>query len=321
MREMNWMLGLAALSTAAFVAPSYAGTQASAPLPVDTVQYGTVTVDGLTIAYREAGPRDAPTLLLLHGFPSSSRMFEPLFARLGKKYHMIAPDYPGFGNSDAPDRKAFDYSFDHISQVMEHFVDQVGLKHYTLYMNDYGGPVGFRIALWHPERVEGVIIQNTVAHEDGLGPSWAPRRAFWADRTPNEAAFRMSFLAPEVAKKRHIGSSPNAAAYNPDLWADENAFLARPGEADLQSDLFWSWQTNVKDFPAWQAFLKKCQPPTLVIWGHYDPSFAVVEADAYRRDVPAAEVHVIDAGHFAMDERPDEVATLIDNFVSSKIAK
>lgn len=281
-----------------------------------SVAYRTATLDGLTIAYREVGPKNAPTLVLFHGFPSSSRMFEPLFARLGGKIHMIAPDYPGFGHSDAPDRDAFAYTFDHISEVMEHFIDQKGLKHYALYMEDYGGPVGFRVALWHPERVQGIVIQNTVAHEDGLGPSWAPRRAFWADRAAHEAAFRRAFLSADTTRKRHIGSSPNAEAYNPDLWTDEFAFLSRPGEADLQSDLFYSWQSNVTSFPAWQGYLRKHQPPTMVIWGRYDPSFDIAEASAYHREVPTADVHIIDAGHFAMDERPGEVASLVGRFVT-----
>jgi pimeloyl-ACP methyl ester carboxylesterase len=281
-----------------------------------SVAYRTETVDGLAIAYREVGPKNAPTLLLFHGFPSSSRMFEPLFARLGRKVHMIAADYPGFGHSDAPDHKSFAYTFDHISQVMEHFIDQKGLKHYALYMEDYGGPMGFRVALWHPERVQGIIIQNTVAHDDGLGPSWAPRRAFWADRAAHETAFRQAFLSAETTRKRHIGSSPNLEAYDPDLWTDEFAFLSRPGEADLQSDLFYDWQTNVAAFPAWQDYLKTHRPATIVIWGRYDPSFDQAEAGAYRREVPTAEIHLIDAGHFAMDEQPDQVAALVGRFMA-----
>jgi pimeloyl-ACP methyl ester carboxylesterase len=292
---------------------------AAEPLPATAVSYRTATVDGLSIAYREAGPAGAPTLLLLHGFPSSSRMFEPLLARLAAHYHMVAPDYPGFGHSDVPDRKSFPYSFDHLAEVMAHFTDQLGLAHYVLYMQDYGGPVGFRLALAHPDRVAGLIVQNAVAHEDGLGPSWAPRRAFWADRAAHEAAFRQSFLSFETTRKRHIGSSPNPAAYDPDLWTDEFAFLSQPGETEIQSDLFFDWQTNVAAFPAWQAWLRQAHPPLLVVWGRYDPSFDSAEAQAYKRDVPDAEIDLIDGGHFAMDERPDQVASLIRHFLETKL--
>lgn len=291
------------------------------PLSATAVSYRTVNVDGLSIAYREAGPKSAPSLLLLHGFPSSSRMFEPLMARLAQHYHLVAPDYPGFGHSDIPDPKSFPYTFDHIAEVMEHFANQVGLTRYVLYMQDYGGPVGFRLALAHPERVIGVIIQNAVAHEDGLGPSWAPRRAFWSDRPAHEAAFRQSFLSFETTKKRHIGASPNVEAYNPDLWTDEFAFLSIQGESDIQSDLFFDWQTNVAAFPAWQAWLKKAHPPTLVVWGRYDPSFQVAEAQAYKREIPDAEIHLIDGGHFAMDERPDQVASLIQHFLAATLGR
>ena len=280
------------------------------------VAYRRIEVDGLSIFYREAGRADAPTLLLLHGFPSSSRMYEPLFARLSQRYHLVAPDYPGFGHSDAPDAKAFAYTFDSIAKVTQHFTEKLGIKRYVLFMQDYGGPVGFRLALAHPERVQALIVQNAVAHEDGLGPLWAKRRAFWADRAANEAGLRENLISLAAARQRHVGTSPNVEAYDPDLWDDEFAFLSKPGEGEIQSNLFYDYRTNVAAYPAWQAWMKEHQPPTLVVWGKYDPSFLVAEAEAYRRDLPRAEIHVLDAGHFALDEKADEIAAMIQDFLA-----
>src|ERR1700682_1215554 len=211
-------LGLLISGSAHAAKPSHS---LNAPTPVF---YRSVKVDGLDIFYREAGTANAPTLLLLHGFPSSSRMFEPLLARLSGQFHLLAPDYPGFGHSDAPDPEAFAYTFDHVAEVMRHFTETVGAKRYVLYMQDYGGPVGFRLAISDPERVQGIIIQNAVAHDDGLGPRWNRMREFWADRAANEAGFRQSLTSLAGAQRRHLGSSPNAANYDPALWADEFAF-------------------------------------------------------------------------------------------------
>src|SRR5712691_6535553 len=200
--------------------------------------YRTIQVDGLSIFYREAGPKDAPTLLLLHGLPSSSRMFEPLFSRLSDRYHLVAPDYPGFGHSDWPDPKTFAYTFDHYAEIMNHFTEALGLSRYTLYMQDYGGPIGFRMALAHPDRIEALIVQDAVAHNEGLGANWKPRRAFWADRAANESTLRTNLLSLATTRARHVGNDPNVERYDPDLWTDEFAFLSQPGQADIQSDLF-----------------------------------------------------------------------------------
>lgn len=274
-------------------------------------------VDGLSIFYREAGPEDAPTLLLLHGFPSSSRMFEPLFARLSGRYHLVAPDYPGFGHSDWPKPKEFAYTFDHLADVINHFTEALGLSRYTLYMQDYGGPVGFRMALAHPERVEALIVQNAVAHNGGLGELWKPRRAFWVDRAAHEGALRSNFLSLAATKTRHVGSDPNVERYDPDLWTDEFAFLSQPGQADIQTDLFYDYRTNVETYPRWQGWMRAHQPRLLVVWGKYDPSFDISEPEAYRRDVPTAQVHVLDAGHFALDTAADEIAALVCSFVNA----
>src|SRR5258705_4889644 len=277
--------------------------------------YRTVQVDGLSIFYREAGPRSAPTILLLHGLPSSSRMFEPLFKRLSDRYQLVAPDYPGFGHSDWPDQKQFAYTFDHYAEIMNGFSEALGLSHYTLYMQDYGGPVGFRMALVHPERIEALIVQDAVAHDEGLGANWKPRRAFWADREPNESALRTNLLSLATTRTRHVGDDPNVERYDPDLWADEFAFLSQPGQADIQSDLFYDYRTNVESYPRWQAWMRERQPRLLVIWGKYDLSFELSEPDAYRRDVPNAEVHVLAAGHFALDTAADEISQLVRSFM------
>jgi pimeloyl-ACP methyl ester carboxylesterase len=282
------------------------------------ITYRTVNIDGLDIAYREAGSPDSPTLLLLHGLPSSSRMFEPLLTRLANKYHMVAPDYPGFGHSDAPAPKDYAYTFDNIAKLMDHFTEKLGLTKYSLYVQDYGGPVGFRMALAHPERVQSLIVQDAVAHNEGLGDNWKTRRAFWADRPAYEAALRKNLLSLETTRTRHVGNDPNPEKYDPDLWTDEYAFLNKPGEADIQSDLFYDYRTNVDAYPTWQQWMQKTQPKLLVIWGKYDLSFDSGEPERYRRDVPNAEIHVLDAGHFALDTAADEIADLVRRFLAGK---
>ncbi len=278
-------------------------------------QYRTTRVDGLSIFFREAGPKNAPALLLLHGFPSSSRMFEPLFARLSDRYHLVAPDYPGFGHSEWPDPKTFTYTFDHCAEVMNHLTEAIGLSHYTLYMQDYGGPVGFRMTLAHPDRVEALIVQNAVSHNEGLGKNWTTRRAFWANRAANEEALRTNLMSLETTRTRHLGHDPNPELYDPDAWTDECAFLHQPGQAQIQSDLFYDYRTNVSSYAKWQVWMRRNQPRLLVIWGKYDPSFDISEPEAYHRDVPDAEVHVLEAGHFALDTAAGEIADLVKEFV------
>jgi pimeloyl-ACP methyl ester carboxylesterase len=302
------------------VAPLAAASAAQSTEASQVVLYRSVKVDGLSIFYREAGRPDAPTLLLLHGFPSSSRMYEPLLTRLSADYHLIAPDYPGFGHSDAPSAKSFSYTFDHIAEVMQHFTEALGLNRYVLYMQDYGGPVGLRLAMARPERVQAFIIQNAVSHEDGLGPLWQKRREFWADRAANEAGLRANFLSLAATRQRHVGSNPNPDTLDPDRWTDEFAFLSQPGEDGIQTDLFYDYRTNVASYPAWDAWLRQHQPATLVIWGKYDPSFLVAEAAAYQRDLPKAEVHILDAGHFALYEKPDEIAALVGGFLRRQVS-
>jgi pimeloyl-ACP methyl ester carboxylesterase len=280
--------------------------------------YKTIQIRGLTIFYREAGDSKCPTLLLLHGFPSSSRMFDRLIGRLASNYHLVAPDYPGFGHSDAPDASRFDYSFDHITDLIDEFTTVLRLDRYALYMQDYGGPIGFRLALRHPDRITALIVQNAVAHEDGLGPLWSTRRAFWQDRRKYEVDLRENLLSFETTRSRHVGIDPSVELYDPDLWTDEFAFLNRPGQDHIQLDLFYDYRMNVASYQRWQAWLQKTQPKLLVLWGRYDPSFQVAEAEAYRRDVPSAEVRILDAGHFALDTKLDEIATFVNQFLSTQ---
>jgi pimeloyl-ACP methyl ester carboxylesterase len=282
------------------------------------VFYRTVKVDGLSIFYREAGPKHAPTILLLHGLPSSSRMFQPLLTRLADNYHLVAPDYPGYGHSDWPDPKEFAYTFDHIASVMDGFTQALALSRYTLYMQDYGGPVGFRMALAHPERVQALIVQDAVAHNEGLGANWATRRAFWADRSAHEEALRKNLLSLATTKTRHIGDDRNIELYDPDLWTDEYAFLNAPGQAQIQSDLFYDYRTNVDAYPTWQAWLQKTQPKLLVVWGKHDLSFDLGEPERYRKDVPKAQVYVLEAGHFALDTKADEIGSLVREFMKTQ---
>ena len=290
--------------------------QPAASANSSSTTYRTLTVNGLNIFYREAGPANAPVILLLHGFPSSSRMFDTLMPELADRYHLVAPDYPGFGNSDAPAPDKVTYTFDTIAGIIGAFTDAMHLDRYALYVQDYGGPVGYRLAVAHPERVTALIVQNAVAHEEGLGRLQAARTGgFWADRAANEAKYRAGLASVETARQRHIGSSPHPERYNPDLWRDEAAFLARPGEADIQSDLFYDYRNNLAAYPAWQNWLRAQQPPTLIVWGRYDPTFDIAEVAALKRDVPGAEVHVLDAGHFALDEAAGEVATLMRDFL------
>lgn len=304
------------LVSAILLAVSAMSGASSGPV-YNTTTYHTVMVDGVRVAYREAGPPNAPVILLLHGFPSSSRMFATLMPLLADRFRLIAPDYPGFGQSEAPSPAKFAYTFDHLAQTMDALTQSLKLARYAIYMQDYGGPVGFRLALMHPDRVTALIVQNAVAHEEGIsGPLWIPRKAFWSNPAANEAKVRANLISPEAARQRHVGTSPNPDRYDPDLWTDEAAFLARPGEDAIQRELFYDYRTNVWLYPRWQKWLRDRQPPTLVLWGRYDPSFSITEVDAFKRDLPKADIHVLDAGHFALDEALVPSADFIGSFMA-----
>ena len=291
----------------------------AAPVFAEPMSYNTVTVDGLKVFYREAGPKDAPVILLLHGFPTSSRMYQGLMPLLADRYRVIAPDYPGFGNSDAPPHDKFAYTFDHLTQVMDDFTQALGLKHYSLYMCDYGGDFGLKLAILHPERVQALIVQNANISDEGESQLWVARKAYWADRAANEDKIRANLSSLEADRLRHVGSTPHPERINPDSWNDEYAFLSRPGEEDIQLDLFYDYRTNQAAFPAWQDWLKKHPYPTLVLWGKYDPSFVVAGAYTYGKLLPKAEIHILDAGHFALDEATPEIAELMRAFLAENV--
>ena len=272
-------------------------------------------IDGLSIFYREAGPKDAPTLLLLHGVPTSSRQFEPLLARLSDRYHLVAPDYPGFGHSDWPDPKKFAYTFDHLAEVLNHFTEALGISRYTLYMHDYGGPVGFRMALAHPERVRGADRPGRRRARRGTGRELeAATRLLGRPRRERDGASRgLSLPAGDADPPRR--ERPPRGALRPGRLDRRVCFLNQPSQADIQSDLFYDYRTNVDAYPKWQAWMRERKPRLLVLWGKYDLSFESSEPENYRRDVPAAQVHVVEAGHFALDTAADQIAELVRGFL------
>lgn len=245
-------------------------------------------------------------------------MYAPLIPLLSDRYHLIAPDYPGFGQSEAPPPSRYRYTFDHLAETMGALLEQLNVDRYVLFMQDYGGPVGMRMALAHPQRVQALIVQNANAYEEGLGPKWAGIARYWADPAAHSEQVD-AFTSLEGAKQRHLGNSPHPEHYNPDSWTDEFALLSRPGQREIQAALLYDYRTNVAAYPAWQAWLRQHTPPTLVMWGRYDPSFLVPGALAYARDVPDAEIHILDAGHFALDEQADKVAQLTGDFLARRI--
>jgi pimeloyl-ACP methyl ester carboxylesterase len=280
-----------------------------------TTTYHRVEVDGVGIFYREAGPADAPTIVLLHGFPSSSREFNTLIPLLATKYHLIAPDYPGFGLSDAPPPAAYAYTFDHLAQTIDSLLEKLKVTRYTLYLHDYGAPVGFRVALAHPDRLNALVIQNGNIYKAGLGPKWARIAEYWADPSAHPEVLN-AFLSFEATKERHTAGTSHPDRYDPDTWTSEFADLSRPGQREIQGSLLYDYRTNAACYPKWQAWLREHQPATLVVWGEHDPSFVAQGAEAFKHDLPKAEVHLLDAGHFALDEQTDTIAELILQFMA-----
>jgi pimeloyl-ACP methyl ester carboxylesterase len=292
-----------------------AGEAASLDSVSATMTYRRTTVDGVAIFYREAGPPDAPTIVLLHGFPSSSREFDALIPLLATRYHLVAPDFPGFGQSDAPPPSSYPYSFDALARTTGELLDRLGIARCSFYLHDYGGPVGFRIMAAHPERVQALIIQNANAYREGLGAKWAGIARYWEDPQGHPEVLD-AFLSPAATEQRHTAGTAHPERYDPDSWTDEIAHLSRPGQREIQAALLYDYRTNVASYPAWQAWLRAHRPPTLVVWGRNDPSFIAAGAQAYRRDLPDAEIHLLDAGHFALDEQTDEIARLILAFLA-----
>ena len=283
-----------------------------------TTTYHRMTVDGVEVFYREAGPKDSATIVLLHGFPSSSREFDTLIPLLATRYHLIAPDFPGFGQSDAPPPSSYEYTFDNLAETMNALLERLRINRYMLYLHDYGGPIGFRIMSAHPERLQALIIQNANAYKEGLGVKWAGIAQYWADPKAHPEVLD-AFVSLTATEQRHTLGTSHPARYNPDTWTDEYAHLSRPGQREIQADLLYDYQTNVASYPAWQAWLREHKPPLLVVWGRNDPSFIASGAEAFKRDLPDAEVHLLDAGHFALDEKNDEIAGLILAFLAKRL--
>lgn len=280
-----------------------------------TTSYHRLTIDGVGIFYREAGPKEAPTIVLLHGFPSSSREFDTLIPLLATRYHLIAPDFPSFGQSDAPSPSTYIYTFDHLAKTTEGLLEQLKIDKCSFYVHDYGGPVGFRMILDRPERLQALIIQNANVYEEGLGSKWAGIAQYWTDRKAHPEVFD-GFVSFAATEQRHTLGTSHPERYNPDTWTDEYAHLSRPGQREIQADLLYDYRTNVASYPAWQAWLREHKPPALVVWGRNDPSFIAPGGEAFKRDVSDAEIHLLDAGHFALDEKNDEIATLILAFLT-----
>ncbi|GJE62789.1 alpha/beta fold hydrolase [Methylobacterium trifolii] len=314
------LLAATALVTAARGAETAPATDVQLQQSVVT-HYRTATVDGVRVFYREAGPRNAPVVLLLHGFPTSSHMFRNLIPLLADRYHVIAPDYPGFGQSDAPDHTAFAYTFGHYAEIVDRLLGQLGATRYAMYVMDYGAPVGYRLALKHPERVSALIVQNGNAYEEGLGAFWDPIKAYWAEDTPARRAALQVLVAPETTKFQYVDGVAAVSRIDPDNWAHDQALLDRPGNRDIQLDLFKDYGTNVPLYPAFQAFFRERQPPTLIVWGRNDKIFPAEGAHPYRRDLPDAEMHLLDTGHFALEDKLDVMAPLIHTFLDRTLTR
>jgi pimeloyl-ACP methyl ester carboxylesterase len=287
---------------------------------VPITHYRTAKVDGVEIFYREAGPADGPVVLLLHGFPTSSHMYRNLIPALAARYHVIAPDYPGFGQSSAPDHKKFAYTFAHYAELMDGLLDQLNMKRYAMYVMDYGAPVGYRLALKHPERVSALIIQNGNAYEEGLKKFWDPIKAYWADGSTAHRKALAFLVKPETTKFQYTDGVSDVSRIDPDNWAHDQALLDRPGNMDIQMDLFLDYGSNVPLYPKFQAFFRDKKPPTLIVWGKNDTIFPAEGAGPYLRDLPDAELHLIDTGHFALEDKADEMIPIIRNFLDRKLS-
>lgn len=283
---------------------------------MSTVHYRHANVDGLNIFYREAGTPGKPKLLLLHGFPSAGHMFRDLIPLLSSDFHIVAPDLPGFGQSDMPPRDRFQYTFEHIADVIDRFTDVVGFDHFALYVFDYGAPTGFRLAAKHPERITGIVSQNGNAYAEGLSDGWNPIRAYWEDPSAANRETLRKLLAPETTRWQYTHGVADESLVSPDGIALDNHYLARPGMDDVQLDLFLDYQSNVALYPAFQAYFRKHQPRLLAVWGKNDPFFLPRGAEAFKRDIPEASVSFLDTGHFALETHASEIADSILAFLA-----
>jgi len=283
---------------------------------MSTVTYRKVDVDGIGVFYREAGPKDAPTILLLHGFPTAGHMFRDLIPQLSDRFRLVAPDLPGFGQSDLPDRSRFSYTFDNIAKVIERFTEVIGLSHFAIYVFDYGAPTGFRLAVRHPERITAIISQNGNAYEEGLSDGWNPIRAYWQEASPANREALRSFLTPDTTLWQYTHGISDPTAVSPDGYSLDNFYLARPGADEIQLDLFGDYKRNVALYPTFQNYFRTHKPPFLAAWGKNDPFFLPQGAEAFRRDIPDAHIHFFDTAHFALETHANEIAALIRDFLA-----
>ncbi len=316
------------LATSALALATSEPQVASAAVPpsassAEHPRYRTVEIDGLRVFYREAGAANAPVVLLLHGFPASSFMYRDLIERLAGRYRVIAPDYPGFGYSDSPSTTQFAYTFDRLAEVVEKFTDRLGLERYAIYMQDFGGPVGFRLAHRRPERVSALIIQNANAYEDGLPDTfWAPARALWKEPTAaNFDKIRQLALSDEALEWNYTHGVREPERINPDNWILQRTLIGRPGNQDVMLALLKDYGSNPSHYPEWQAYFRKHQPPTLIAWGRNDEIFPAPGARAFLRDLPRAELHLLDTGHFALEDKGDEIASLALDFLGRTLRR
>lgn len=276
----------------------------------------TITVDGQTIFYREAGDKDKkPTILLLHGFPTSSHMFRNVIPALANKFHLVAPDYPGFGYSSMPPVDRFEYTFDRLAEIVDKFVHQIGLEKYSLYVMDYGAPVGYRLAVKHPEKIEALIVQNGNAYEEGLGEFWEPLRAYWSEPNERNKNALKKFLTLEATRWQYTHGVKNENEISPDNWIHDQSLLDRPGNNEIQLQLFYDYKSNLPLYPQWQDYFRKYQPPTLVVWGRNDIIFSKEGAIPYQRDLKDVQIHLLNTGHFALEEEGELIVELISRFL------
>jgi pimeloyl-ACP methyl ester carboxylesterase len=317
LRAAPWLLAAATLTTV--VAADTPSAESTAIREDAVTHHRTTRIDGVDIFYREAGPKSAPVIVLLHGFPTSSRMYRSLIPALARRYHVIAPDYPGFGQSGTPDRKQFAYRFARFAELVDSLLTQLGADRYALYVQDYGAPVGYRLALRHPERITALIVQNGNAYEEGLRDFWKPIKAYWAGGTQAQRDALRAGLTLAATKSQYVDGVRDPSRVDPDSWVIDQALLDRPGVDEIMLDLFKDYGTNVALYPKFQAFFRARRPPTLIVWGKNDVIFPAEGARPYLRDLPDAEMHLLDSGHFALEDKGDEIAALMLDFLRRRL--